>query len=213
MQRAFGLLLLLAASLTAAEVSGKWTGSMRSAIGPGVPISLTLQEQGDEISGSIAFNTDERQAPIEYAELRGERLTFQVPDRLNHIIAFQLTVGVRSISGEATSEGKTLKVNLHPVPRPGVYSAGGAVSAPRLIYKVEPEYSEEARQAKLQGTVLLYVEISPEGKATNMKVLHSLGFGLDEKAMEAVTRWKFKPGMKGASRSPWKSRSKSTSAC
>jgi len=73
---------------------------------------------------------------------------------------------------------------------------GGGVSAPALIYKVEPEYSEEARKAKYQGTVLLYVQVDATGKAINMRVLHSLGLGLDEKAMEAVRKWKFKPGMK-----------------
>ena len=78
----------------------------------------------------------------------------------------------------------------------GVFRVGGGVTAPALIYKVEPEYSEEARKAKYQGTVLLYVQVDPSGKAVNMRVLHSLGLGLDEKAMEAVRKWKFKPGMK-----------------
>jgi len=78
----------------------------------------------------------------------------------------------------------------------GVFKVGGGVTAPSLLFKVEPEYSEEARKAKYQGTVLLYVEVDPSGKATNMKVLHSLGLGLDEKAMEAVKKWKFKPGLK-----------------
>jgi TonB family protein len=78
----------------------------------------------------------------------------------------------------------------------GVYRVGGGVTAPALLYKVEPEYSEEARKAKYQGTVLLYVQVDPSGKAVNMRVLHSLGLGLDEKAMEAVKKWKFKPGMK-----------------
>jgi periplasmic protein TonB len=78
----------------------------------------------------------------------------------------------------------------------GVYRVGGGVSAPALIFKKEPEYSEEARKAKYQGTVTLYVEVDPSGKAVNIRVLHSLGLGLDEKAIEAVKQWKFKPGMK-----------------
>jgi periplasmic protein TonB len=78
----------------------------------------------------------------------------------------------------------------------GVFRVGGGVTAPALLAKVEPEYSEEARKAKYQGTVLLYVQVSPEGKAVNMRVLHSLGLGLDEKAMEAVKKWRFKPGTK-----------------
>jgi protein TonB len=78
----------------------------------------------------------------------------------------------------------------------GVYRVGGGVTAPALLFKKEPEYSEEARKAKYQGTVLLYIEVDPSGKATNMKVVRSLGLGLDEKAMEAVRQWKFKPGYK-----------------
>jgi TonB family protein len=77
-----------------------------------------------------------------------------------------------------------------------VYRVGGGVTAPALIYKTEPEYTEEARQAKYQGTVLLYVEIEPTGMATNIKVQRSLGLGLDQKAVEAVQKWRFKPGMK-----------------
>jgi TonB family protein len=78
----------------------------------------------------------------------------------------------------------------------GVFRMGGGVSAPTLLSKVEPEYSEEARKAKYQGVVLLYVEVDPSGKAVNIRVLHSLGLGLDQKAMEAVKKWRFKPGLK-----------------
>jgi TonB family protein len=78
----------------------------------------------------------------------------------------------------------------------GVYRVGGGVSAPSLLYKTEPQYSDEARAAKLQGTVLLYVEIAPDGTAQNFAVRRSLGLGLDEKSIEAVKGWKFKPGMK-----------------
>jgi periplasmic protein TonB len=78
----------------------------------------------------------------------------------------------------------------------GVFRVGGGVTAPALLFKVEPEYSEEARKAKYQGTVVLYVEVDPSGKAKNLRVLRSLGLGLDEKAIEAVNKWKFKPGFK-----------------
>ena len=78
----------------------------------------------------------------------------------------------------------------------GVFRVGGGVSAPALLFKKEPEYSEEARKAKYQGTVLLYIEVDPSGRATNIKVQRSLGLGLDEKAIEAVKQWKFKPGYK-----------------
>jgi TonB family protein len=78
----------------------------------------------------------------------------------------------------------------------GVFRVGGGVTAPSLLFKVEPEYSEEARKAKYQGTVVLYVEVDPSGKARNLRVIRSLGLGLDEKAIEAVNKWRFKPGYK-----------------
>src|SRR5580658_8418750 len=78
----------------------------------------------------------------------------------------------------------------------GAFRVGGGVSAPVLLSKVEPEYSEEARKAKYQGTVLLYIEVDPSGRAENVRVVRSLGLGLDEKAIEAVKKWKFKPGYK-----------------
>lgn len=78
----------------------------------------------------------------------------------------------------------------------GVFRAGGGVSAPTLVFKVEPEYSEEARKAKFQGTVVLYVEVNEKGVPQNVRVVRALGLGLDEKAIEAVMKWKFRPGFK-----------------
>jgi TonB family protein len=76
----------------------------------------------------------------------------------------------------------------------GVYRIGGGVSAPTLIYKVEPEYSEEARKAKYQGTVVLYVVVNEKGLPMDLKIVRALGLGLDEKAIEAVQKWRFRPG-------------------
>ena len=78
----------------------------------------------------------------------------------------------------------------------GVFRIGGGVSAPVAIYKVEPEYSEEARKAKFQGTVVLSIVIDEKGLPTNFKVVRPLGLGLDGKAIEAVQKWRFLPGKK-----------------
>ena len=78
----------------------------------------------------------------------------------------------------------------------GAFKVGGGVSAPAVIFKVDPEYSEEARKAKYSGEVMLSVVVDSEGHARNVKVVKSLGMGLDEKAIEAVEKWRFKPGMK-----------------
>jgi TonB family protein len=78
----------------------------------------------------------------------------------------------------------------------GAYRIGGGVSAPRAIYAPDPEYSEEARKAKYQGTVLLWIVVGPDGRVHDVKVQRTLGLGLDEKAMEAVKTWKFEPARK-----------------
>jgi len=77
-----------------------------------------------------------------------------------------------------------------------VYRVGGGVTAPAVLYKIDPEYSEEARKAKYSGTVVLYIQVDESGHATNMRVVKGIGLGLDEKALEAVNKWRFKPGLK-----------------
>ena len=63
-----------------------------------------------------------------------------------------------------------------------------------LLWKTDPEYSEDARKTKLQGTVVLRIEVNTNGHAQNISVRQRLGLGLDERAIEAVRRWKFRPG-------------------
>ncbi|HEY0264950.1 MAG TPA: energy transducer TonB [Granulicella sp.] len=72
---------------------------------------------------------------------------------------------------------------------------GGSVSAPQLIYSVEPEFSEEARKAKVQGNVLVNLWVDTNGLPTHVHVLRGVGMGLDEKAVEAVRQYKFRPAM------------------
>jgi TonB family protein len=78
----------------------------------------------------------------------------------------------------------------------GVFRVGGGVSAPRVIYQPDPEYSEEARKAKYQGTCVLWLVVGPDGRPRDIRVARTLGLGLDEKAIEAVRTWKFEPAMK-----------------
>lgn len=78
----------------------------------------------------------------------------------------------------------------------GVYRPGGDVSNPIPISKPEPQYSEEARKAKWGGTVLLSLVVDETGHTRDIKVVKPLGLGLDEKAIEAVSKWTFIPGKK-----------------
>ena len=72
---------------------------------------------------------------------------------------------------------------------------GGGVSAPEVIYKVDPEFSEEARKAKVAGNVLVYLWVDGNGNPSHVRVARGIGMGLDEKAVEAVRQWRFKPAM------------------
>jgi protein TonB len=72
---------------------------------------------------------------------------------------------------------------------------GGGVSAPVLIYSVDPEFSEEARKAKAAGNVLVTLWVDEKGNPTHVRVLRGFGMGLDEKAVAAVKQYRFKPSM------------------
>lgn len=78
----------------------------------------------------------------------------------------------------------------------GTYRPGHGVTPPRPIYSPDPEFSEEARKAKYQGTCTLMIVVATDGRPTNIRVVNSLGMGLDEKAIETVRTWRFEPGQK-----------------
>ena len=71
--------------------------------------------------------------------------------------------------------------------------AGGSITGPVPIYKPDPEFSAEARKAKLQGQVVLEVVVDTDGKAHGIRIRSGLGLGLDEKAIAAVETWRFRP--------------------
>jgi TonB family protein len=106
------------------------------------------------------------------------------------------------------SAGNGLGIGIGPGKGPGVgpgsgggvgggaYKPGGGVSAPIALVKPEPEYSEEARKAKWSGSVTVQIVVDENGLPQDIQVTKALGMGLDQKAIEAVKRWRFKPGMK-----------------
>ncbi|MGA8150221.1 MAG: TonB family protein [Terriglobales bacterium] len=104
----------------------------------------------------------------------------------------------KKAQASAESSGQTTQT-----PRPnvgpglgGAFRVGGGVSPPKAVFAPDPEYSEEARKAKYQGTCVLWLVVGPDGKPRDIKVARTLGLGLDEKAIEAVKQWKFEPAMK-----------------
>ncbi len=77
------------------------------------------------------------------------------------------------------------------------YKALGITEEPQLLHAEEPEYSEEGRKARAQGSVLLAIDVDVNGRVANIRVIKSLGMGLDEKAKEAVMKWRFRPARAG----------------
>ncbi len=78
----------------------------------------------------------------------------------------------------------------------GVFKVGGGISAPQAVSTPDPEYTEEARNAKTQGTCILWLIVDDQGHPRDIRVVRGLGMGLDAKAVEAVKQWKFQPALK-----------------
>lgn len=93
------------------------------------------------------------------------------------------------------SEGRAITVRNTTLARFRVRP--GVVSAPRPVSTPEPEFSEDARRAKYQGTVLLSLIVDASGNALDVRITNPIGMGLDERAVEAVRKWKFEPAKKG----------------
>jgi TonB family protein len=76
-----------------------------------------------------------------------------------------------------------------------VFTPGNGVTNPTLVTSVPPEYSDEARKDRVTGYVMLNIVVNASGRATDIRIVKGLGAGLDEKAVEAVQKWVFRPGL------------------
>jgi TonB family protein len=105
-----------------------------------------------------------------------------------------------TLAAQALTIRKLIVESAHPsapAPVPVERVSPGRISAPGLTEKHEPEYSNPARLARISGTVLLSIVVGPDGLPSNIALIRGIGFGLDEKAAQAVSTWRFRPGMKG----------------
>jgi TonB family protein len=98
-------------------------------------------------------------------------------------------------------ESGSASTYLHPMPgetQPGekFYRIGAeGVAAPKSVYRPMPQYTPQAKEAKIQGVLLLQGVIRKNGHVDGLKVLKPLGYGLDERAMDVVgSEWRFEPG-------------------
>jgi len=88
-----------------------------------------------------------------------------------------------------------IEVDFKKLP-PETFRIGGDVRPPTVVSRVEPDYTYEARDAHYQGTVVLEAKIRKDGSVEIMRVVHSVGYGLDESAIEALKQWVFRPATK-----------------
>jgi TonB family protein len=116
--------------------------------------------------------------------LRDRRVSRKIPMR----VALFCGIGLLVVSALAVPARAHLSEDI--------YKIGGDVSAPKLVRKVEPDYTRKSRREKTQGTVLLAVVINKNGKPRAVRVERSLTPDLDRQAVRAVSSWRFKPAMR-----------------
>lgn len=88
------------------------------------------------------------------------------------------------------------KTNSTPIELKGMNRTPNGVTPPKVIQAPDPEYTEEARSARIEGDVILWIIIDPKGSVRGIKITRCVGYGLDESAVQAVSRWKFEPAKK-----------------
>jgi TonB family protein len=103
----------------------------------------------------------------------------------------QVKIGVWRAGARLTL---TPTLEAFQVPTTGTFRLPPETLAPVLISRVEPELTPQARKAGIEGKVLLHVEIGIDGRVSHARVIEGLGYGLNDKAIEAVTQWRFNPG-------------------
>ncbi len=94
---------------------------------------------------------------------------------------------------EALLTGSPVPARTKPSAAPGTERIGGAVIAPRALKTPEPTFNDYARRVKLSGNVVIYLQVDPSGNPDKLRILRPLGLGLDEMALNAVSRYRFKP--------------------
>jgi TonB family protein len=137
---------------------------------------------------ALAAEAPDSAAAATIMELYAQLLLQQGRDEEANTMRIQAAGIRKALAAQTASSGHASSSDVNRI--------GGEVTAPVLTSKAEPEYTEEARIAKYQGTAVLSIEVGPDGLAHNIRVVRTLGLGLDQKAVEALSRWRFSPGAK-----------------
>ena len=124
----------------------------------------------------------------------------QLESRVRHILAASVNREKLSkpfaLCAALTCIALALPLAVLSQPEGAIFKVGKGVTAPSVLYKVDPSYTRSARAAKVQGTVLLVMVIGSDGRAKDIQVKKSVNSQLGEQAVAAVRKWKFKPGTK-----------------
>jgi periplasmic protein TonB len=194
--------------LTYAPTGGNGGGGSgdrsRIPVSKGTPPRMTEQQLAPPL---IIVHRSNPLLPVHATVVGPPDLKFPQSNQLGDLISSNIAIpsngsgtGGGAGAGTGTGLGGGFGVGVGPGSNRGagggVYSPGAGVIAPRAVYDPEPEYSEEARKVKTQGTVQLALIVDEQGRPRNIRVTRSLGMGLDEKAIDAVKNWKFVPGTK-----------------
>ena len=195
----FRLLMIMAlgtgTALSGADISPRWDGVETTSC---VGIFLTLNQLGQDVSGTVSTSDSPTEVPISHGAFAGNELSFEVQDSdTNQTVKFHLSLQDHTLDGQKIIGDRVSRVTFWPAPRSTAYPINpGVTSAPELLLKTEPEYTEEARASGVQGVVVVKLAIGCDGIVIpgSITVVRSLGMGLDEKAVECVKQWRFRPG-------------------
>jgi TonB family protein len=198
--RGFSLfvLLTLADLIHASDFSGTWIGTWDHR-GESQGVCLYL-EQGESLKGRIAYRHDTRVLPIESKLPLEDVVEFGIVDTDLGNLTLRLRASQSDfietvLVGTASKVGQAASIRLEKYSVPRIYyQYGKGRREPVAIRTSRPEYTPQARAAKLEGTVSLLVPIESSGTVgPGVQVLQGLGLGLDEEAVQCVRKWRFSP--------------------
>jgi TonB family protein len=192
------LALALPGIIGATDLPGTWVGTWdHNGESQGACLYL---HQGDGLKGQIAYRHDTKVAPIQAKLPESDIVEFAIADNDRGVVNLRLklskTVAAEMVLvGTATTTGGTEPITLRKYTVPSIYYRfGKGRTDPVPIRMSQPEYTSQARAAKLQGTVLLRVPIEASGAVgLDVQILQGLGLGLDEEAVKCVREWQFTP--------------------
>jgi TonB family protein len=168
---------------------------------PGM-VALLQAQGGQGLPANVDANAALMKLDFNMAELFSDPLSdalFQVPAGYQ---AAPLEDLLKAIPKPALAQAEPPKPKAPVAAAPindftgTAYRPDGGITNPAAVFRPEPKYTEEARQAKIQGSVLLSLVVDENGVARNIKVVRSLDPGLDQSAVDTVRGWKFMPGEK-----------------